>query len=86
MSELELMVGLFAYDTGCVDSGIHDNVAKANLFVKFHAYAGENNGEIYPVITEYATWLLSEDGIKQGYTLEDVKCFISWLSDNAYDI
>jgi len=81
MDDKELMIGLFAYDTGAVDSGIHDNVSKAELIGRLHA-----EEDIAKIVTEYATWLLSEEGKSQGYTLEDVRCFLDWLSENGYDV
>ena len=81
MTDMELMVGFFAYDTGCTDSGIHDEVAKEDLFNQMHKEQG-----IAKIVTEYARWLLSEEGEKNGYTLEDVRAFIDWLDDNGYAI
>lgn len=81
MTDLELMIGLLADDLGATDSGIHDEDAKANLFKNF-----STEQKIPKIITEYATWLLSEKGKALGYTLSDVKDFLDWLGDNGYDL
>ena len=81
MTDMELMIGFFAYDTGSTDSGIHDEVAKEGLFNRMHKEHG-----IPKIVTEYAKYLLSEEGEKIGYTIEDVKDFIDWLDDNGYSI
>ena len=81
MTDMELMVGLFAYDSGFTDSGISDKIAKENLFNQMHEEQG-----IAKIVTKYARYLLSEEGEKNGYTLEDVKAFIDWLDDNGYAI
>ncbi len=71
--------GLFAYDTGCVDSGIKDEVLRQEVLKTLNDLS-EDRFRI--VISEYIRdMFLSPKALKQGYGIEDVKSFINWLSD-----
>ena len=73
---LDRIEGIFAYDTGCVDSGISDPVFKQKLI--------DRQIDVEPYLTEIARQYLNGD---QGYTLEDVKSLIEWASDELeYDL
>ena len=80
MSEFnwEGLDGLFAYDSGCTDSGIHDEVLRAELVHKLHNMSKEDLLGLSRFVREQ---YLSEDALSQGYTLEDVAEFIHWLDD-----
>lgn len=73
--------GLFAYDTGCVSSGIRDERLRERVKCELRKRPEK--------------WLdrwvrdcfLSEEALKQGYGLEDVRQFFDWLSERMdYDI
>lgn len=86
MGEEELrdaLGGLFAYDTGSIDSGIHDEVLRERCKEIIMAMpVGEY--ELMPRL-----WLsrlvrdryLSEEALAQGYGIEDVFSFVRWLHD-----
>lgn len=86
MSEQELreaLDGLFAYDTGAVDSGIHDEALRQKCIAAIKALPLAP-GELVPRL-----WLsrlvrdryLSEEALAQGYGIEDVFSAMSnkWL-------
>jgi len=68
--------GLFAYDTGAVDSGIHDDLLKERIKVYLIAECKSNSA--YPeILNEF----LKEYYLHPPYTLEDVKSFIEWVDE-----
>lgn len=76
--------GLYAYDSGAVDSGIHDETlrerAKAELIAD--ADAAGPNAQVGPRLSRIARDLfLSEDALRRGYGLEDIDSFIDWLAE-----
>lgn len=84
MTEYELweaLDGLFAYDDGCTDSGIHDERLRDRC-IRDLKDRRDSLGT-----TAYAAWLakfvrdrwLGDDAIDMGYGLEDIKSFIDWL-------
>jgi hypothetical protein len=84
MTKIELidsLDGLFAYDSGCTDSGICDNLLKEEVKEELKLLTIR---EISEIIREL---YLSDEALKQGYTIEDCKNFIEWLSrEMDYDI
>lgn len=65
---------LFAYDTGCVSSGIHDELLRERVKAEL---AADGPNTIYgPRLNEFARGLM-----EPPYGLEDLKSFISWLAD-----
>lgn len=80
MTDLELEValdGLFAYDTGCTDSGIHDEVLREK--VKQELADDLKNRPfslVGPRLTKFAKRYL-----EPPYGLEDIAHFIRWLRD-----
>lgn len=76
-----MLEALFAFDTGCVDSGIHDDIIKSSIFKEIR-----KSEEIPEFVNEIPRFFLSKEGIEQGYSLEDVRMFLDWLSDNGCDI
>lgn len=78
MSDDELgdaLEGLYAYDQGATDSGIHDEALREKCKARLQTVEG----------LWLARWardhFLSERALDQGYRLEDVRGFIEWLSD-----
>ncbi len=70
--------GLFAYDTGCVSSGIKDEVLRAKVNREL------DRPNAMKRLTRFVVERYSPD---KGYTLEDYRCFIKWLSERmGYDV
>jgi hypothetical protein len=73
--------GLYAYDIGCVSSGIHDEMLRER--VKAELKTVDLLWLSHWVREQY----LSDEALKQGYRLEDVARFIKWLRDDMdYDV
>lgn len=70
------LVGLFAYDTGSTDSGIHDEVLR--LKAKEWLHDQSNWRTLSAGIREM---FLSEEALDLGYTIEDVHEFVQWMGD-----
>ena len=80
MTELELfdaLDGLYAYDSGATDSGIRDEGLKEK--VKTHLEDMEDEAFRITMSMHIRECFVSEEAIKQGYGIEDVKAFIDWL-------
>jgi hypothetical protein len=82
------LIGLFAYDTGSVDSGIHDEALRSRVIRELRRLADED-GEADRVrlsrIVREA--FLTEEALELRYGIEDVKEFIDWLSNRMeYDV
>lgn len=71
------MMGIYAYDTGCVDSGIHDELLRERVKQEFLT-STEGERKLAVIVREN---FLSEQALDYGFTLEDVKNFIEWLSE-----
>lgn len=67
--------GLFAYDTGCVGSGIKDESLRAHATQALNKL---NRQELAVMVREM--WL-SDEAISAGYGAEDVAEFFRWLTD-----
>ncbi len=85
MSEAELrdaLDGLFAYDTGAVDSGIHDENLRARCIAEIHRHFEDDHdaGMLWLSRLTRDMWL-SDKALADGYTIEDVQEFIDWLDD-----
>lgn len=75
--KLDRMEGLFAYDTGCTDSGARDDQFKYSLRIA-------TDNEKSKLLTELAKQYLNS---KQGYTIEDIRSLITWADDELdFDI
>jgi DNA-directed RNA polymerase specialized sigma subunit len=71
--------GLMAYDAGCTDSGIHDEILREEVIEYLHSL---NENETRIILTEYIReYFVSEESVIQGYGIEDVRGFITWMSD-----
>ena len=74
---LEAIDGLWAYDTGCVDSGIHDEVLRTKVI----QFLDSEPKKTLEWLGEHAVQLLTSS---QGYTLEDVHGLMAWLEDRMH--
>jgi hypothetical protein len=81
----ESLEGLFAYDTGCVDSGIHDERLRREVINYLHSLSSD---DFRLIMTEFIReYFVCEEAVNQGYGIEDVSSFIEWLSEYMeYDI
>jgi hypothetical protein len=71
--------GFFAYDTGCVDSGIHDTRLKTKIKLYLHELP---SNDFRLLMTEFIReYFVSEEAVSKGYGIEDVKSFINWLDE-----
>lgn len=72
--------GLFAYDTGAVGSGTHDEGLRERRIadLKRHA-ASPANREFFSTLLR-DMWL-SDEAIAAGYGVEDMLAFVDWLQD-----
>jgi hypothetical protein len=71
--------GLHAYDSGCTDSGIHDEALRAR--VKAHLATLDDDKWRWTMSRIVRDLYLSEEALEQGYGLEDVAGCIKWLAD-----
>lgn len=77
------LAGLYAYDTGCVDSGIHDERLRQRCIEELGARpvgAAEVGPRLFLSRMIRDHWL-SEEALEQGYGIEDVLSFAEWLGD-----
>ncbi len=70
--------GLYAYDLGSTDSGIHDAILKEK--VRAHIQ-GLDPREHKALIVRLCRYMLSDEVLEQGYTAEDLKGFLVWLDE-----
>lgn len=76
--------GLYAYDTGGTDSGIHDEALRGRVKAELLADAKAASGSTLfgPRVTRLARELfVSDRAIEQGYGLEDLDNFVAWLDE-----
>lgn len=74
--------GLIAYDTGCVDSGIHDERLRARVIELLNG----DDGMVWLTRAVRETYM-TEEAIAQRYSIEDVASLIDWLADRMdFDI
>jgi hypothetical protein len=70
------LIGIFAYDTGSVDSGIHDELLREQAIDELGA-----GGALLRLTRLVRTQFLSEEALAEGYSIEDAAEFIKWLRD-----
>jgi hypothetical protein len=71
--------GLFAYDNGCVDSGIKDELLREE--VKTHL-TGLSENDFRLIMTEFVNqYYTCSEAVEKGYGIEDVVGFLKWLDD-----
>lgn len=71
--------GLYAYDTGCVSSGIHDELLRQEVIDYLHSLEEKELNQKLSLFIRAK--FLTDEKIGQGYGIESVSQFISWLSD-----
>lgn len=86
MTDAELsdaLMGLYAYDTGSRDSGIHDERLRDRVRIEFFTDPGRSGSQIVSdrISRIVRDAFLSEEAISEGYGIEDVADFIRWLSE-----
>lgn len=86
MTEAELsdsLMGLFAYDLGCVDSGIKDENLRERVRLELFNDPTRSKSQIVSnrISRIVRDEFLSEEAISDGYGLEDVAEFIEWLDE-----
>lgn len=84
MTDAELrdaLDGLFAYDDGCIGSGIHDEALRQRVIAEL--CKDLKDGQLYgDRVTRLAREMwLSDEAIAAGYGLEDLRAFVDWLDD-----
>jgi hypothetical protein len=67
--------GLYAYDDGCIDSGIKDERLRLRVYA---AMLNLNREQIARLVRDM--WL-SDEAIEQGYGAEDAARFLEWLDE-----
>ena len=77
--DFDTLMGIFAYDNGCVDSGIHDEGARQRLKDTIKSWTDEEFR--LAMSARVRDEFLSDEAIAKGYGLEDVAEFIRWLGD-----
>ncbi|MBU3153510.1 hypothetical protein [Clostridium estertheticum] len=68
---------LYAYDTGCTDSGVKNEELRSKM-INCIRNSPEDEFRVFISIYVREKFLIPE-AIKEGYGLEDVKNFIEWL-------
>ena len=69
--------GLFAYDTGCTDSGIKDDHLKQKVIQLFRDDEKKTGGRKKAWIAREL--FLTDEAIDEGYGLQDAVEFAHWL-------
>ena len=90
----DLLDGLHAWDEGCVDSGIHDEMRRQGLKEYFQRVVDPDperhpedrcrliSAELDKKLCRYIReCMLSEESLKQGYGLEDLFSRLRWLEE-----
>ena len=71
----DAMDGLYAYDEGATDSGIHNEALRQRVITELQAMDSK----------WLSRWIrdamLSEEALEQGYGIADVRSFLEWLRD-----
>jgi hypothetical protein len=70
--KLDRLDGVYAYDGGCVSSGIKDDSFKASLI---------DDPDKEKLLTELCKQYLNSE---QGYTFEDITSLVKWAEDNDF--
>ena len=75
----DAMIGMMAYDTGSVDSGIKNELYREQVkkYLK-----GLSQDEFRVEISCFvARHFLTDEALNLGYGIEDVKAFINWMDE-----
>jgi hypothetical protein len=73
--------GLFAYDVGSVDSGIHDEALRARCIAEIDRHFEDETAGMAWLSRLIRDMWLSEEALTAGYTIEDALEFVRWLDD-----
>lgn len=73
--------GLHAYDSGCTDSGIKDELLRERVKAEVAKDLGQFGGFGKRISRLARELYLSDEAIEQGHTLESVVEFARWLDD-----
>lgn len=77
IKDIDKLIGLYAYDTGCNDSGIHDELLRNKLKTKL-----KNDPNIYKTLGIFLREaFLTDSALAKGHSLEDVIAFVNWLDE-----
>ena len=71
--------GLHAYDDGCVDSGIHDELLRDQVKRQMRSMSAEDRRAF--IARRVREQYLSDEAIAQQYGLEDAAGFWRWLDE-----
>lgn len=71
------LIGIFAYDSGCVDSGIYDEALRERLIQELQGMDEETFRLTMSRIVREE--FFSEEALANGYGIEDAKHFLEWL-------
>lgn len=83
----DAMIGIYAYDTGSVDSGIHDEILRSRCIAELHRNEHDPNFFRLRMSRLVREHFLSEEMLAKQYGIEDVSHFIRWLADRmGYDL
>lgn len=74
----DALLGLYAFDSGCFDSGIHDESLRHRVIAEISMVDGREDMRVCRVVREA---FLEEEALSLGYRLEDVSEFIEWLDE-----
>lgn len=75
--------GLYAYDQGATDSGIHDERLRQRVSEYLD---GLETRSLNETLRRYLlTMYLSDEAFDQGYGVEDVRNVLDWLYDEVLD-
>lgn len=74
--------GLYAYDTGCIDSGVHDEALRARCIAELHSRLGDHEVASRYISRLIRDMYLSEAALADGYGIEDAISFTDWLGDH----
>lgn len=77
---IDALDGLHAYDMGCVDSGIRDEVLRARCIADLKQRAAAPDAREFFARLIRDMWL-ADEAIGQGYGVEDAVEFVKWLEE-----
>lgn len=79
----DALMGLYAYDVGCTDSGIHDEYLREKVRVELFVDPLRRPQQLVSdrIARIVRDAFLSDEAISNGYGLEDVAEFIDWLDE-----
>ncbi len=78
---IDAIDGFVAYEHGCTDSGIHDEVLRDRVREWIEADVKRANATLCRMVNRWTT----DKRIASGYTLADVKELMDWI-DRSYGL